>query len=266
MKARLEILQFCNRSHFSSSIGKDKYNWQSWSFFCWAVHLQCVDTMNIRTWSFTMNVFIDRQSRSLTHYRCKNFSFEHFHFVFFSLEPLFFYHSVKVFIHILNKCFISYTRVSSSYTKRFMLMMRFILFILFVFNFHQVSTIRCFSCVGVINKKQPNDPCLNPAENVGDGRVTEIDCLNTKLCWKGVTGGQLKRGCGEKRCAFLPDLNMGSFISQTCCANDLCNRTTSIEISRWLSLFTFSLYLLTLFGWIKLNFFLEFFFLESMLL
>ncbi|CAF3810163.1 unnamed protein product, partial [Rotaria magnacalcarata] len=54
------------------------------------------------------------------------------------------------------------------------------------------------------------DPCLNPAENVGDGNVYEIDCLNTKLCWKAVTGGTIRRGCGEKRCALMPDINMGA--------------------------------------------------------
>ena len=91
--------------------------------------------------------------------------------------------------------------------------------------------IRCYSCIG---KQNSNDPCFNPAKNLGDGNVDEIDCLNTKLCWKGVTAGQLKRGCGEKRCAFIPDINMGSIISQTCCSNDLCNRTSSIVLSKWI--------------------------------
>ena len=64
--------------------------------------------------------------------------------------------------------------------------------------------LRCYSCVGKTDKKQkPNDPCLSPAENVGDGNVFEIECFNTKLCWKGITAGKLKRGCGEKRCAFV---------------------------------------------------------------
>ncbi|CAF5007846.1 unnamed protein product, partial [Rotaria magnacalcarata] len=76
------------------------------------------------------------------------------------------------------------------------------------------------------------DPCLNPAENVGDGNVYEIDCLNTKLCWKAVTGGTIRRGCGEKRCALMPDINMGALVSQTCCSNDLCNRTSSVMLSK----------------------------------
>jgi len=107
--------------------------------------------------------------------------------------------------------------------------------------------IRCYSCSGIIGSKQhPDHPCLNPAKNVGDGNVYEIDCLNKKLCWKGITGGLLTRGCAQKRCAIIPDINMGSLISQTCCSNDLCNRTSSIILSKWIvySLMFFSLYIL----------------------
>ena len=116
--------------------------------------------------------------------------------------------------------------------------------------------IRCYSCAGTIDKKQANDPCLSPAENVGDGRVSEIECLNSKLCWKGITGGQLKRGCGEKRCAFIPDINMGTFVSQTCCANDLCNRTSAHRSASWMSFFCLIRYLTNKFDWINSRFLL----------
>ena len=93
--------------------------------------------------------------------------------------------------------------------------------------------IRCYFCTGKIySTKNIVDPCVNPAKNVGDGSVSEVDCLNTKLCWKGITAGRLSRGCGEKRCAFIPDINVGSLISQTCCSNDLCNRTRSLPLSK----------------------------------
>jgi hypothetical protein len=111
--------------------------------------------------------------------------------------------------------------------------MRLYLSVIVLLEIELVISIRCYSCVGKINNKQKfDDPCLNPAENVGDGNVNEIDCSNAKLCWKGITNGQLKRGCGEKRCAFIPDINMGSLISQTCCSNDLCNQTSFIIISK----------------------------------
>ena len=130
----------------------------------------------------------------------------------------------------------------------FALLMRLHFYLLVHLVLGQFDTglaIRCYSCVGKVDRKQSNDPCLNPAENVGDGRVSEIDCLSTKLCWKSITGGQLKRGCGEKRCAFIPDLNMGSFVSQTCCANDLCNGTAAAAAgsAQWMFSFTLLLYL-----------------------
>jgi len=112
--------------------------------------------------------------------------------------------------------------------------MRLDIFIIIFLQIELVFGIRCYSCVGKIDKQ---DPCVNPAENVGDGNVDEIECLNSKLCWKSITGGQLKRGCGEKRCAFIPEINIGSLISQTCCPNDLCNRTSSINLSKWIVLF-----------------------------
>ncbi|UJR38056.1 hypothetical protein I4U23_030738 [Adineta vaga] len=116
--------------------------------------------------------------------------------------------------------------------------MRLYIYLLVLFHIQIVFGIRCYSCVGKTgSKKYSNDPCLNPAENVGDGNVQEIECLNTKLCWKAITGGQLKRGCGEKRCAFIPDINIGSIISQTCCTNDLCNRTSWISSSKWVIYF-----------------------------
>ncbi|CAF0870266.1 unnamed protein product [Rotaria sordida] len=116
--------------------------------------------------------------------------------------------------------------------------MKLYIYIIVFVHIDLVFGIRCYSCIGEINKKQkPVDPCLNPAENVGDGNVNEIECLNTKLCWKGITAGKLRRGCGEKRCAFIPDISMGSFISQTCCSNDLCNRTSSIILSKSLVYF-----------------------------
>ena len=106
--------------------------------------------------------------------------------------------------------------------------MRFELYLLIFLQIESIWSIRCYSCVGKFGRKGKSvDPCMNPAENVGDGNVQEIECLNSKLCWKGITGGTLKRGCGEKRCAFIPDINMGSLVSQTCCSNDLCNRTSS---------------------------------------
>lgn len=108
--------------------------------------------------------------------------------------------------------------------------MKISVLIVFIFQIQHLLTIRCYSCSGKSDKK---DACFNPAENVGDGQVTEIECLNTKLCWKGVTAGSLKRGCGEKRCAFIPDLNMGSFVTQTCCAHDLCNRTNSMGPTKY---------------------------------
>lgn len=93
--------------------------------------------------------------------------------------------------------------------------------------------IRCYSCVSDKNNQQNAvDPCLNPAEYVGDGNVNEIDCLNTKLCWKAITNGKIRRGCGEKRCTFIPDISVGSLISQTCCSSDLCNRTFIIISSK----------------------------------
>lgn len=136
--------------------------------------------------------------------------------------------------------------------------LRFYLLLQLVFvQFAGRLAIRCYSCAGKIDKKQSNDPCLNPAENVGDGRVSEIECLNSKLCWKGITGGQLKRGCGEKRCAFIPDINMGTFVSQTCCANDLCNRTSSLRSASWMSFFCLIRYLTNKFDWINSRFFSE---------
>lgn len=112
-------------------------------------------------------------------------------------------------------------------------MMRLELYIVVFLQIELASGIRCYSCVGQIGKKQNSlDPCVNPAENVGDGNVEEIECLNSKLCWKAITGGKLKRGCGEKRCAFIPDINLGAIISQTCCSNDLCNRTSSMNFSK----------------------------------
>lgn len=112
--------------------------------------------------------------------------------------------------------------------------MRLYIYIVVFAQIELVFGIRCYSCVGKIsNSQDTNDPCLNPAENVGDGNVNEIDCMNTKLCWKGITNGKLRRGCGEKRCAFIPDINIGSLISQTCCSNDLCNRTSLTRCSAW---------------------------------
>ncbi|CAF0975024.1 unnamed protein product [Adineta ricciae] len=112
--------------------------------------------------------------------------------------------------------------------------MRLYIYLLVLFQIEIGLAIRCYSCVGKTgSKKYADDPCLNPAKNLGDGNVKEIECLNTKLCWKAITAGQLKRGCGEKRCAFIPDINMGSVISQTCCSNDLCNRTSVISASQW---------------------------------
>jgi hypothetical protein len=116
--------------------------------------------------------------------------------------------------------------------------MRLDIFIIIFLQIELVFGIRCYSCVGKIDKQQKTiDPCINPAENLGDGNVDEIECLNSKLCWKSIAGGQLKRGCGEKRCAFIPEINFGSLISQTCCPNDLCNRTSSINLSKWIVLF-----------------------------
>jgi hypothetical protein len=113
--------------------------------------------------------------------------------------------------------------------------MRLELYVIVFLQIELVFGIQCYSCVGRIDRKQKTiDPCLNPAENVGDGNVKEIDCLNSKLCWKAITGGQLRRGCGEKRCAFLPDINLGSLVSQTCCPNDLCNGTSSMKLSKWI--------------------------------
>lgn len=110
--------------------------------------------------------------------------------------------------------------------------MRLYLYIIVFVQVELVFGIRCYSCIGKISNTQNTvDPCLNPAENVGDGNVEEIECLNAKLCWKGIAAGKLKRGCGEKRCAFLPDINMGSVVSQTCCSNDLCNRTSFMILS-----------------------------------
>lgn len=112
--------------------------------------------------------------------------------------------------------------------------MRLVIFFLIFLQIELVFTIRCYSCVGNIKKNSKIiDPCLNPAENVGDGNVNEIECLNSKLCWKAITNGQLRRGCGEKRCAFIPDINLGSLASQTCCSNDLCNQTSLIKLSKW---------------------------------
>ncbi len=117
--------------------------------------------------------------------------------------------------------------------------MRLDIFIIIFLQIELVFGIRCYSCVGKITKNQKTvDSCLNPAENVGDGNVNEIDCLNSKLCWKAITGGQLKRGCGEKRCAFIPDINLGSLVSQTCCSYDLCNRTSLIKFSKWIVYFS----------------------------
>ena len=107
-------------------------------------------------------------------------------------------------------------------------------YVLILFQLHELQSIRCYSCVGRVNQKNTNDPCLNPAENVGDGRVSEIECLNSKLCWKSITGGQLKRGCGEKRCALVPDISIGSLMTQTCCSNDLCNRSSTQISSLWM--------------------------------
>jgi len=116
--------------------------------------------------------------------------------------------------------------------------MRLDIFIIIFLQIELVFGIRCYSCVGTTDENQETiDPCINPAENVGDGNVNEIECFNSKLCWKAITGGKLKRGCGEKRCAFIPEVNFGSLISQTCCSNDLCNRTSSIKFSKWIVLF-----------------------------
>ena len=115
--------------------------------------------------------------------------------------------------------------------------MRLSVYMLLFLRLEFVIGIQCYSCVGRSRKHAGDDPCANPAENVGDGHVREIDCVNEKLCWKGITGGRLKRGCGEKRCAFLPDINMGSLVTQTCCANDLCNRTSARLASQWLGYF-----------------------------
>jgi hypothetical protein len=122
--------------------------------------------------------------------------------------------------------------------------MRLHIYIIVCLQIELAFGIRCYSCAGKLDKI---DPCLSPAENVGDGNVFEIDCLNSKLCWKGITGGSLKRGCGEKRCAFIPDINMGSIISQTCCSNDLCNRTSSLILSRWIFYIFIFIYLLNYF-------------------
>ncbi|CAF3330259.1 unnamed protein product [Rotaria socialis] len=112
-------------------------------------------------------------------------------------------------------------------------MMKLYIYIVVLVHIEWTFGIRCYSCTGKKNGEQNLfDPCLNPAENVGDGNVYEIDCLNTKLCWKAVTGGKIRRGCGEKRCAFIPDINMGPLVSQTCCSNDLCNRTSSVMLSK----------------------------------
>jgi hypothetical protein len=117
--------------------------------------------------------------------------------------------------------------------------MRLEYYIVILLQIESIFSIRCYKCTGKIDRKQKSlDPCVNPAENVGDGNVEEIECLNSKLCWKAVTGGKLNRGCGEKRCAFIPDINLGSIISQTCCPNDLCNQTTSSKnISKWIVYF-----------------------------
>ncbi len=121
--------------------------------------------------------------------------------------------------------------------------MRLLISIIIFLQIELLFGIRCYSCVGKMNNKQnQNDPCLSPAENVGDGNVNEIDCLNTKLCWKGITGGNIRRGCGEKRCALIPEINMGSLISQTCCSNDLCNKTSSINLSKWIIYFLIFFY------------------------
>ncbi|CAF4028412.1 unnamed protein product [Adineta steineri] len=115
-------------------------------------------------------------------------------------------------------------------------MMKLYIYLIVLLQIEVVFGIRCYSCVGKIgNKKQPEDPCLNPGKNVGDGSVTEIDCSSTKLCWKAISGGQLKRGCGEKRCAFIPDISIGSLISQTCCTNDLYFHNLPIMSRRSLS-------------------------------
>ena len=112
--------------------------------------------------------------------------------------------------------------------------MRLELYIVIFLQIELAFGIRCYSCTGTSDKKQKaTDPCVNPAENVDDKTVKEIECVNSKLCWKATVGGQLKRGCGGKRCAFIPDIDMGSLVSLTCCSNDLCNRTSSIKISKW---------------------------------
>jgi hypothetical protein len=112
--------------------------------------------------------------------------------------------------------------------------MRLELYIIILLQIESIFAIRCYKCAGKISS---NDPCVNPAENVGDGNVEEIECLNSKLCWKAITGGKITRGCGEKRCAFIPDINLGSLISQSCCPNDLCNRTSSKISSKWIVYF-----------------------------
>lgn len=108
--------------------------------------------------------------------------------------------------------------------------MRLELYVILFLQIEFIWAIRCYSCVG---KHKSLDGCVNPAENVGDGHVEEIECSKSKLCWKGIANGKIQRGCGEKRCAFIPDINMGSLITQTCCSNDLCNRTSTKTFSKF---------------------------------
>ena len=112
--------------------------------------------------------------------------------------------------------------------------MRLEIYIVIFLQIEFIWAIRCYSCVGKIGRNEKTlDPCINPAENVGDGNVEEVECSKSKLCWKAIASGKIRRGCGEKRCAFIPDVNMGSIITQTCCANDLCNRTSTKTFSKF---------------------------------
>ncbi|CAF1074499.1 unnamed protein product [Rotaria sp. Silwood1] len=111
--------------------------------------------------------------------------------------------------------------------------MKLYIYIIIFVHIDLVFGIRCYSCVGEVhNQRKPLDPCLNPAENVGDGNVNEIECVNTKLCWKGIAAGKIRRGCGEKRCAFIPDINS---IDSTAMTLDSLSESSLLRLEQYLN-------------------------------
>ena len=112
--------------------------------------------------------------------------------------------------------------------------MRLALYIVILLQIKLCFGIKCYSCDGTIDRtKTTVDPCESPAEYLDNDKVKEITCKNDKLCWRATAGKKLTRGCGGKRCTFIPDVDMGSLFSQTCCSNDLCNRTSTKNLSKW---------------------------------